>query len=74
MTNAELKAEWARAIKDRDEAVRDMQGLWGEPPGLETQLRIALNDARMASFFLHKLIERLPDESTASTSEASPNA
>ena len=66
MTNAELKAELSRACTERDEAVRNSCGFWGDAPGIETQVRLALDDARMAMFFIAKLIERLP------TDEAQP--
>ena len=62
LTNAELKAEWKRVVKERDEDVRSMGGFFGDDYTLEKKLAIALDDARMAVFFINKLIERLPDD------------
>jgi hypothetical protein len=65
ISNSELKKAWKEALSERDSAVSRAGGFWGDDYPLETRLAIALDDARMAIFFIHKIIERLPDDEEA---------
>lgn len=62
MTDAELIAEWGEAVKERDADVQNAHGWWGEAPGIERQINIAKSDARMALWFIGRLIQRLEDK------------
>lgn len=62
MTNSELRAELARAVKERNDDVQSMGGFWGDDFSIEQKINIAMQDARMAMFFVAKLIARLPKD------------
>jgi hypothetical protein len=65
ISNNELKTAWKEALRERDSAVSAAGGFFGDDYTIEKRLAIALDDARMAIFFIHKIIERLPDDEEA---------
>ncbi len=57
MTNSELKAKWQQAVWERDAGISDA------PEGIEVAVAIAQADTKLLSWFVSKLIDRLPDDS-----------
>ena len=67
ITKTELLTELERSLKERDDAIVQACGFWGDAPGIEKRIKIVEDDIKMLSFFIVKAIQLLPDDTTPST-------